>query len=81
MIYNSTADKEEIRKCFRVLLAEHNMTLLKFCRKFKLKYSAIYDMVNRNHINHDSMETLIHKLDSTKHLFRNNGKLIISKKF
>ena len=82
MQYTTEKEKKEIRVAFKSLLAEHDLKLSEYCRKFGLTYGIFYaELMKYSAIQHDWVNNAVHRLDQLKYLQDRNGKLVIAKKF
>lgn len=82
MRYTEDKQKKEIRLALNMLFAEHDLKRSEYCRKFGIPYFIFTaELMRYTYIDHDWVNTVVHRLDSTKFLQDRNGKLVIAKKF
>lgn len=82
MIYSSEEHLNQIRKQFRMLLAEKGVTLRSFCLENDLTYQPVYNrLFVFKQIPQDKLQEWISLLDPSRKVFEQNGKIVIGKPY
>lgn len=78
-IYKNANEKEEIRKAFKVFLAQNDVKLKHLCIKNGLDYNKEYNKIFLGNVNGEDIDRLTKLIDSKAGLKNIAGRFIINR--
>jgi hypothetical protein len=78
-IFKDKNEKEEIRKSFKVFLAQNDVKLKHLCINNGLDYNTEYNKIFIGNVNETDVNKLVHLIDKRANLRNIAGRFIINK--